>query len=36
MVRSSFNDKGNDAKTPTAGQYIVHNFNGKMDRVLKR
>ena len=25
-----------DAKTQTAGQYIVHNFNGKMDRVLKR
>ena len=25
-----------DAKTRTAGQYIEHNFNGKMDMVLKR
>ena len=35
MVRCSFNGKGNDAKARTAGQYMVHNLNGKMDRVLK-
>ena len=33
---SSFNGKGNDAKTRTASQYIVHHFNGKSDRILKR
>ena len=31
-----FNGKGNDSNTRTTGQYIVHNFNGKIDRMLKR
>ena len=36
MVRSSFNDKGDYAKTWTASQNIMHSFNGKIDRMLKR
>ena len=31
-----FNDKGNYSKTRTTGKYTVHNFNGKIDTMLKR